>query len=347
MQMGRPRERNKDLPPFMHRKPDGRFFYLGPPFVDGNRTYHGLNERDRAKAIDEYWTYRKANDTAEAGTFGEIIDAYMTHPQGLKRVKSAVTRAGYERLTVDVRERWGDRRYALTADQALKNPKFLRVSTFDDFLREFEDRKGSVIANRKVKLVSAMFSFAIRRDMTNFNPTLGVAYNTEIPRRVTPDRDALARVIAAAAKPAMRLMIELASVTSIDQGVIRLMTRTQVGELLDLGRSKTGVEQEWTITPFVRSIFERAEKLPGRHKSLYVFPRPNGQPYTSEQFQGEWLYARGKVEGATFQFRDIRKWNIQQAEKDGQNAQSFAAHKRRSTTDQHYLNNKKRATPLK
>lgn len=345
MQMGRPRERNKDLPPFMHRKDDGRFYYWGPPMVAGKRTFHGFENRDRAKAIDEYWTYRKANDSAEAGTFNEIIDAYLTHPQGLARVRSEVTRIGYTRLLEHVRKEWGEKRYATTADRAMKTPNCLKPSVFDDYLRTFEGKRGAIMANRKVTVASVVFVFGIRRDMTSYNPVTGVVFNTERPRKVTADRDALAKIIEKS-KPAMALMIELASVTSIDQGVIRTMTRPQVGEFLDLGRIKTGVEQEWEITPYVRSIFERAEKLPGRHKSIFVFPRSSGQAYTMEQFQGAWRYARDKV-GATFQFRDIRKWNIQQAEKDGEDAQVFAAHKRRSTTEQHYLNNVKRAKPLR
>lgn len=345
MPMGRPRARNKDLPPFMHRKPDGRFFYLGPPMVEGTRTFHAFAARDRAKGIDEYWKYRNQNDSAEAGTFGEIIDAYMNHPQGLARVKAEATREGYKQMVPTLRELWGNRRYAITAEQALRGKDYLKPSVFDDYLREWEGKKGAVAANRRVRLASAISSFGIKRSMTAYNPTLGAVYNSEIPRKVSADHGMLAKIIAAS-KPAMALMIELASVTSISQGDIRLMTRPQVGELLDMSRQKTGVAQEWEITPYVRSIFDRAERLPGRHKSIFVFPRPSGEAYTADQFQAAFAWVRNKL-GATFQFRDIRKWNIQQAKKEGQDPQDFAAHATRQTTDRHYLNDVKRAKPLR
>ncbi len=348
--MGRPRERNKDLPPFMHRKDDGRFYYWGPPMVEGKRTYHAIEAREREKAIDEYWLYRKANDVAGDGTFGAIIDAYLTHPyDGLadSKITSEATREGYRAMAPILRKLWGDKRYALTDLQALKGAGvYLRPSVFADFLREHQGKRGAVAANRKVALASAMFKFAIRRDLTAYNPAAAVTRNTETPRKVRPDRDTLAKIIAVSKAP-MALMIELASVTSISQGDLRLMTRQQVGELLDMSRRKTGVAQEWEITPYVRAIFDRAEKLPGRHKSMFVFPRANGQAYTAKQFKHAFRYARDKIGGAAFTFMDIRKWNIQQAQADGQDAQAFAAHATRQTTDLHYLNNVKRAKPLK
>lgn len=346
MPMGRPRERNKDLPPFLHRKGDGRFFYLGPPMIEGKRTFHAIEARERDKAIDEYWIYRKANDSAESGTFGELIDAYMTHPYGLADVGSEKTREGYRKMITFLRDEWGDKPYAKTAEQSMKHGGMLKVQTFDDYLRSMRGKRGAIAANRKVRLVSAIFTFAHSRSMTTFNPTFKATYNPERPAKVHEDRDALAKVIEAAAKP-VALMCELASVTSLDQGRIRLLTKSQVGEMLDTSRSKTGVEQEWEITPYVRSIFDRAKQLPGYHKSIYMFPRRNGEAYDEQEFQSAWRYARKKA-GATFQFRHIRKWNIQEVERIGdQNTQSFAGHKDRRTTERHYLNNVKRARPLK
>lgn len=342
MVMGRPRAHNKDLPPFLHRKPGGTFYFRGP--IGDKITYHGFKAKAREAAIAEYWKFRALTDSGEDGTLGEIIDSYTTHPGGLARVKSAVTRAEYTRQLPKIRKRWGLEPYALTAEMAIRG-KFLKTVMFDDYLRSMEAQRGATMANHDVRLVSALFTFAIKRSMTAYNPVLGVAYNTETPRKTVEDQAALDKTIKAA-NAAVRLMLELASVTSISQGDIRTMTLPQIGELLDMERSKTGVEQEWEITPYVRSIFERAKTLPGRHKSIFVFPKPDGQPYSKIEFQSAFRYARKKA-GATFQFRDIRKWNIRKATADGQDPQEFAAHKDRRTTDRHYLNHKKHARPLK
>lgn len=319
---------------------------LGSFRLGGKVQFHPLKAREREKALDEYWAFRRSFDSGEPGTLGEIIDLYVTHPFGLDAVKSAATRKEYNRQLPIIRRLWGKERYALTAERAiLGKAVYLRAVVFDDYLRGKAGQRGAVAANRLVRLVSRLFGFAIERSVTAYNPAGDAKFNSERPRKTDPDRDGVQRTIEKAAKP-VGLMLELASVTSISQGDIRLMTKTQVGELLEMSRRKTGVAQEWELTPYVRTIFERAKALPGASRSLYVFPRPDGQPYTLEQFQSAFRYAR-KEAGATFQFRDIRKWNIRQAKADGQDPQDFAAHADRRTTDRHYLNDAKRAKPLK
>jgi hypothetical protein len=345
MPMGRPRSRHKDNPPYFHQKAGGPFYFRGP--IAGKVTYQAFKSRDRNKALDEYWKFRKELEPGEAGTLGEIIDLYKDHPTGIAAVGSSDTRDEYKRQLPIIRKLWGDKPYAITAEKALFGKGlYLRTVDLNDYLRSKEKKRGAVSANRIVRLVSRLFNFGIERSVTAYNPADGVRYNSETVRETDADRDALQKVIEHAT-PALALMLELASVTSIDQKPIRLMTKTQVGESLDAGRIKTGIKQVWEMTPYLRSIFERAKKLPGYAKSVHVFPHDkDGQPYTIEQFQDEFRAARSKA-GATFQFRDIRKWNIRQAKAEGQDPQEFAAHAERRTTDRHYLNQTKRATPLK
>lgn len=343
MRMGRPRSKDKDLPPFLHRKPDGSFYFRGP--ILGKVTFHGFKERQREAVIEAYWKFRTKNDQGEAGTFGELLDAYLTHPRGLAAVPAQSTRDEYDRMAPIAREKWGKDRYAMTDAEAVTDPKVLKAVTFDDFLATRRGKRGAVSDNRLVRFVSTVFAFAIKRSMTAHNPTVGVEFNSERPRQTEADLDALQKVIAAA-NPAMRLMCELASVTSMDQGAIRQLLIHQVGDMLDGTRRKTGISVEWEITPYLRDIFERAKALPGRHKSLYVFPKRNGQPYSMREFQDAFRYAKKKAD-VTFQFRDIRKWNIRQARAEGQDPQEFAGHADRRTTDRHYLNGRKKATPLR
>lgn len=343
MHMGRPRSKDKDLPPFLHRKPDGSFYFRGP--LLGKVTFHPFKGR-REAAIKAYWAFRTKHDQGEAGTFGELLDAYLTHPRGLAAVLAETTRSEYERLAPIARRKWGKDRYAMTDAEALTNPNVLKTALFDDFLAERAGQRGAVSDNRIVRFVSTVFAFAIKRSMTAHNPTHGAGYNSERPRQTEADRDALQRTIETA-NPAMRLMCELASVTSMDQGVIRTLRIQQVGEILDGTRRKTGIQVDWEITPYLKDIFERAKSLPGRQSSMFVFPFDRkGQPYTLRQFQDAFRYAK-KTAKADFQFRDIRKWNIRQANAEGQDAQNFAGHADRRTTDRHYLNGKKTATPLR
>lgn len=342
--MGRPRSRHKDLPPFLHRKPNGSYYFRGP--IAGKLHFRALKATEREKAIAEYWDFRRSFDSGEPGTLGEIIDLYVTHPFGLNAVKAEATRKEYKRQLPIIRKLWGKEKFSLTPERALLGKgAYLRTIVFTDYLRGKNGQRGAVSANRIVRLVSRLFGFAIERSVTAYNPVDGAHYNGETPRKTAADRAGLQRTIEKAAKP-VGLMLELASVTSISEGDIRLMTKTQVGELLESNRRKTGVEQEWEITPYVQSIFERAKELPGSKRSVYVFPRGDGQPYTLEQFQSAFRYARKRA-GTAFQFRDIRKWNIRQAKIEGQDPQDFAAHADRRTTDRHYLNDAKRARPLK
>lgn len=348
--MGRPRERNKDLPPGLYQKPNKSWYYFGPPMqiIAGKkrRTYREFGALDRAAAIEAYHEFKKETASGEPGTLGEIIDAYQTHRFGLARVPAQATRDEYKRQLPIIRDLWGDRKFAPTADDVgRRRGVYLTTRILDDYLRDHEGKRGEVSANRLVRLVSSLFRFAISREFTTYNPANGVIFNPEHPRKTVADRDALKLAIEAA-NPPMRLMLELASVSSISQGDIRLMTKAQVGELLDTKRSKTGVEQEWESTEYSRSIFERAKALPGYPKSVCVFPRDDGQPFTLKQFQAAFRHAKKKAK-VQFQFRDIRKWNIRQAKADGQDPQDFAAHKDRRTTERHYLNDKKRAKFLR
>src|SRR5262249_27563238 len=80
------------------------------------------------------------------------------------------------------------------------------------------------------------------------------------------------------AGPRMRLMIEFAWRTGARQTDIRMLQVQQIRAALEITQSKTQMQQDWEITPELKALPAAAEKLPGRARSMFVFPQRNGQP---------------------------------------------------------------------
>ena len=113
-----------------------------------------------------------------------------------------------------------------------------------------------------------------------------------------------------------------------------------------IGQHKTGTAQDWQITPAVQAVLDEAMKLPGRDRSMYVFPNRQGQPYAESALQTLW-YRACKPAGVTgYQFRDIRKRAINEARERG-DATEFAGHKDPRTTHRNYFTEAAKVKPLR
>jgi integrase len=337
--MARPRTKRKDLPPGLYWD-DRRGFY----FRRGK--YVGIGKVDREKAIKAWVKItNRAELETKGGTFGELIDLFLR--EALPLVGSPKTRTEYERQCNKLRERWGAMPYGVTDSDAVQR-KCLRTVEFSKYLRTVEKvGNGSIQANHDVKLVHRIFVVAKEHGLTEHNAAAGVRYIAEAPRKrpvTQADRDA----IAANAAPVFRLMMRITEATGMRLTDVRRLRVQQVHDgIIDLSQSKTKNAQHWEITPAVQAILDEAATLPGRAVSMYVFPKRNGTPYTEQGVHHMRRRALALAGLKDLQFRDIRKAAINEAKRQGMNAQEFAGHADPRTTAKHYLNGPVKVRPTR
>lgn len=355
MRMGRPRKARKDLPPGLYWT-DRRGFYFYR--VRGEETtYKGFGKVEREAAIREWVKITGTPaEIAVDGTVAEIIDDFVSQeiprlerakrPNGKPKLSPATAKE-YRRQAPLLRGEFGEKRYARTQAQSM-NPDVLRLADVQRFVRRFDGQKGSVSANRMVACLSAIFTFAMRNGYCTYNPCLGVERNDEAPRDrpvTQEDRDA----IGMAACVTYRLMMRLTEATGMRLTDVRNLLIGKCGDSeIDLRQSKTGRGQTWEITPAVRALLDEAKALPGRSRSLFVFPNPRtGKAYSEG---GVHYMRRAALEAAglsNLQHRDLRKAAVNEAKAAGMNATEFAGHTDERTTAKHYVNAPTKVKPIR
>lgn len=351
MPMGRPRTARKDLPPGLHFDPRfGTYYYRG---TRGERTFEPMGKITREQAIDkwvEIGRRAKKDDEAKAGTVGELIDRFIRDLEGC----APATRTNYLYHCKKLRERWGDKEYARTADEAARRD-VLRPLEVSGFLRDARNApKGAESAVYAVGVLSMVFQHGQECGLTYFNPCTGVRRRP----RGTPRKSEASRILPTAeqieaamakAKPRLRLMIDLDRRIGLrETDLVKLRESQDKGAYLEVVQHKTGMRQHWTITPEIRAILEAAKSLPGRARSPwlnggdgFIFPARTGKELTVQGFATDW-----KLIKAGFQFRKIRKWAINQRIAQGGNGTDFAGHHDPATTRLHYDVTPKRVVPL-
>lgn len=353
MAMGRPRTARKDLPPGLHFDPRfGTYHYRATR--GAGRQFVALGKISREDAIKRWvaiTSAAKKDDEAKAGTVGELIDRFIRDLEGC----APATRTNYLHHCGKLRERWGTREYARTADEAATRD-VLRPLDVAGMLRDARNApKGAESAVYAIGVLSMVFQHGQECGLTYFNPCAGVRRRPRgTPRKSEASRKlpTVAEIQAAmdkAPSPRMRLIIDLARRTGWRQtDLLKLRESQDRGDVLVVVQHKTGMEQHWTITPEIRAILEAARTLPGRARSPwinggdgYVFPTRTGTELTVFGFASDWRRV-----AAGFQFRKIRKWAINQRIAQGGNGTDFAGHHDPATTRLHYDVTPKKVQPL-
>lgn len=352
MRMGRPRTARKDLPPGLHFDPRfGTYYYRA---TRGDRAFRPLGKITREEAIEKWVKIQRAakkHDEAKAGTVGELIDRFIRDLDGC----APATRTNYLHHCGKLRAKWGDREYARTADEAARRD-VLRPLDVSAYLRDAREAgRGREAAVYAVGVLSMVFQHGQECGLTYFNPCTGVRRRPRgTPRkseesRKLPTAAEIQAAIDKAPSQRMKLMIDLARRTGWRQtDLLKLRESQDQGDILVLVQSKTGMAQDWTITPEIRAILEAARSLPGRARSPwinggdgYVFPSRTGGALTAFGFGTDWRRVQ-----AGFQFRKIRKWAINQRIAQGGNGTDFAGHHDPATTRLHYDVTPKKVVPL-
>lgn len=336
--MGRERTLRKDLPDGLYFDPRYETYYYRPSQGDRKRVPIGkVSRNDAILAWNRITGHRDV--PAAAGTVGELVDNYLA--EGVADLKPR-TREDYVKRCKRIKARWGDRKYAISADQAARGG-FFRASDVATHLRAARVAgRGAISANREMVVLASVFRFAIESGLCEYNPAKVRRNPENRPPRVITEAE-IDREIERAKSQRMRLMIRFAKLSGWRQTDILGLQLQQVGdEYVNLVSSKTDVERDLLITPALREVLEEAKALPGRRKSMFVFPQKTGEGQTYWGFASAWRNQQAAIE-----FRAIRKWAINESRRQGENATDFAGHMDESTTRRHYLNDVKRVRPTK
>jgi hypothetical protein len=346
--MGRPRTVRKDLPTGLYFDPaHGTYGYRESR---GARARKSLGKVSRDQAIRAYVKLRHLDGKpATVGTVGDLIDRYirLELPRRLRLGKmKAITADEYQRQADELRALWGTRPYAPTPAESLR-PDVLRTADIVEHIRSFEGIRGEIAANRRIALLSVVFSNGRTLGLCTYNPCIGAERNHEDARKKVLDQATRSALFAAAA-PALRLIATLSDTTAMRKTDARLLQLTQIrdGEI-HVEQSKTGRRQVFEITPAVAAVLADAASLPGRSRSFYVFPTRKGTPYTESALQTLWRRAKKKagLEAVDATFRDLRTTELNAVKAAGGDATGTAGHASAATTDRHYLTAPTRVRP--
>lgn len=210
-----------------------------------------------------------------------------------------------------------------------------------------------VAANREKALISAIFSKAIEWGITRDNPCRHVKRNKESPRQHTPTDEEIEAVkgVASDVGKGMAWLSRLTALRMTDLLTFKLTSITEAGIELVLSKTEVRWECEWDEQ--LRACIDFIKKIKRPIKSMYLFCNRKGQPYTLDGFESIWQRdmqraVENKVIETRFQFRDLRRKALREAEKKyGKDyARMLAGHLNEKTTTI-YLGKTIRVKPLR
>jgi hypothetical protein len=208
-------------------------------------------------------------------------------------------------------------------------------------------------ANREKALLSAIFSKAIEWGIVRDNPCRHVKRNKETPRQHTPSDEEIEAVkkVSSDISKGMAWLSRLTALRQIDLLNFKLINATDFG--IEIVLSKTGVRWECEWDEELRACFDFIKKIKRPIRGLYLFCNRKGQPYTPDGFESMWQRDMQraldkKVIETRFQFRDLRRKALREAEKKyGKDyARMLAGHLNEKTTTI-YLGKTIRVKPLR
>lgn len=170
---------------------------------------------------------------------------------------------------------------------------------------------GMVAANKERSILSNIFNYAIRKGLVKDNPCRHVTPNKEYPRDRYPE-DAELKAVYNESSQTLQCILDFAYLTGQRRGDILYIQQSQIsGDGIFIMQSKTKAKLliEWSAA--LTDCVNRARKLRGNLRSMYLFCKDNGQPYTIAGFKSMYKRAMQKalakgVLKEKFNFHDIR-----------------------------------------
>lgn len=341
--MGRPRTKNKHLPPGMRQK--GAFYYFDTGSAGkaafGKRRYLPLGN-DFSAALTQY-AELKGKPKADSKVL-EMIFAYINHRLNLDRRRPRIghkTAAEYRRLCGP------QSKLALVFAELTMDD--LEAADIDRFI---DEHPHPITANRQVALLSGAWNYTKAKGLIASrdanNPCSGIKRNTENKRKVQwhVDQVALARE---KATPQLRCIIDLALITSLRKRDLLRIRRADLAMpaagrdgALECRISKARGKDKRLIFEFaegdaLHEILRRATKLRRRVSSLILFTTGKGQQYSESGFDSNWQRFIKKIGLRGLWFHDLRRTTINRARraKGTEYARQLAGHESITTTERY------------
>lgn len=324
------RQKNKHLPERVYIK-HGAYF-----FVDKNNKWHKLGKTfpeamaTWAKILDKPTRISNMND---------LFDRYMLE---VSPKKAKETYKSNLREIKPLRIAFG---------------KFSPEDITQVLVYQYKDARANagapVAANREKSLLSAIFSKAIEWGIVTKNPCWHVKRNKEMPRQHTPDEEHIEgfKKISSPICKGMAWLSRLSALRQVDLLKFKLTSITELGIEITLSKTQVRWECEWDDE--LRECIAFIKSIPRPIRGLYLFCNRKGQPYTSDGFQSLWQRSMRKVIqekliSERFQFRDIRRKALREAEKKygKEYTRMLAGHMTEKTTNI-YLGKVIRVKPLR
>lgn len=179
----------------------------------------------------------------------------------------------------------------------------------------FTERGSGSAAHHEVRLLSNVFTWAMRWGVVRVNPARGLGLTTPKPRRryVTDAEFLAVRELAA---PMLGYAMDLALLTALRQGDILSLERrnlTDAGLVVETSKTGKGLIFDWS--PELRATVDAALRERPQVRR-FVICRQDGKGMTSSGFQTLWQRLMGRAVAAgveRFTFHDLRAKSLSDA----------------------------------
>lgn len=364
LRMGRPRQKDKDLPPGLFQS-RGLWYWRGrsgaakvvmDALAPGKSSTPAGSTKEEAR---RWWVKTvlprldaAGSLTSHPDTVNYILDKYESEVIPAFRSASAQTEAA--RYVVALREAFGKRTYAKSESEALA-PGKNHLSAVDITQRLYANRHRPVAANHEIRELKKAFDKARTRwGLTTYNPALGAEYHSEEPRDVYVD-DTQFNAIREGGNPTFQVMMDIAQMAGPRKGMIfniRLGDLAFDEKILWLRPNKWRTKKPpkpkpVVMTPDLEAALRRALELRKKVRggsspvmelpTAYLFLTRRGNPYGKSAFARIWKTARTRagVRPHEIVFHDMRAKAGSETQTD-EEAQQLLGHTDISTTRKVY-----------
>jgi integrase len=310
--MGRPKSKHKDLPPRMIPRvyPSGKISYY---YNAGNNKRIPLGSNVAQARLK--WAEIE-NADSPAGTFRSLSEEWKKTELAKRGV---YTQKQYEKYLTELLPAFGH--IPLEGISTGHVQKYLNK------------RSAKVKANREISLLSTIFNWSRRMDLTQAaNPVAGSKRNKEIGRKVYVNDEEFAEAYSRAifwVQDAMDLLL----LSSQRPGDVLSWTKHDLrAGFLEVTQAKTGKKLRIAVEGELKNVIERILARPRAVSSIYLVADAKGQRVSVDKLQKHFLKARGAM---TWQIRDIRKKSGSDVD-DLRTAQGLLGHASEATTAKFY-----------
>lgn len=322
--MGRPRIKDRDLPPRMRRS-HGALYHV-------SRGVWAPLGKDLAQALRQWAELEGTPAPASTGTLQSVWQFFSTHPNGL-RARALRTQSDYEKDSKKILAVFGKMQMASILPAHVRR-----------YLDNRVDKNGKPArtrATREKALLSLLFTFARSEGVFHgSNPCADIkGWKSKRTRYVTDDEY---QAVYKAAPEHLQDVLTIALETGQRPADVRRLRRTDVvdGALWFL-QAKTKTRVCVRIVGPLATAIERSTVRAAAAKvsTLHLVTDADGQPYNEWTLRAH-IRAAAKAAGvADFQLRDMRSKAATDLD-DLAKAQDLLGHQTRAMTE-HYVKNRR------